>query len=282
MQRETLPRFSDRLTLGSAALSVSPFCLGMVAEPEAVLAAYDAGINLFFVTADMHWPFYAPLRRGLEMLFERGGDVRDRVVVIAVSYVTQSEFCAAPFAEVLENVRGLDRLDVLCAGGAYGDEIERRFEVYQWHREVRFAGARAIAASFHDRAAALRYARVGGFDLCFVRYNAAHAGARRDLFPHVAQRRCLLYNFKNVMGHVMPERYDQLGLEPDDWRPRITDQYRFILSTTDLDGMLCAPRTPGEVWALARALEEGPLDEDEQEYLIGLSLLDRGKGRLAR
>src|SRR5436190_890300 len=63
-RRAALPRMTDRLDLGSKGLRVSPFCLGRVKSPDTVLAAFDAGINFFFVTADMHWPGYENLREG--------------------------------------------------------------------------------------------------------------------------------------------------------------------------------------------------------------------------
>ena len=60
--RAHLPRFTDRLALGGQGLAVSPFCVGMVALPETIGAAFDAGINFFFVSADMHWPLYEATR----------------------------------------------------------------------------------------------------------------------------------------------------------------------------------------------------------------------------
>ena len=56
--RARLPQFTDRLALGREGLVVSPFCLGLVRVPETISAAFDAGINFFFLTADMHWPLY--------------------------------------------------------------------------------------------------------------------------------------------------------------------------------------------------------------------------------
>jgi len=282
MARASLPRFTDRLSLAASGLAVSPFCVGMVQRPETILAAFDAGINFFFLTADMHWPYYRHVRDGIQLLLKRGGDIRTRFVVACVSYVTQQEFCSMPFHEVLDNVPGLERLDILCAGGAYGHELDRRLPVYVSHRETRFVGARGIGVTFHDRAAAVRHVQDGTFDLCFIRYNAAHAGARTDLFPRIVNPKALLYNFKNLGGYVTPERCAELGLAPSDWRPKITDHYRFVLSQPALDGILCAPATPDHVDALSRAIEEGPLDEDEEEYLMDLCLLDQGKVELAR
>src|SRR5262245_54155501 len=56
--RQQLPQFRDRLVLGEQGLRVSPYCLGMIRDPETVGAAFEAGINFFFVSADMHWPLY--------------------------------------------------------------------------------------------------------------------------------------------------------------------------------------------------------------------------------
>src|SRR5262245_56096055 len=154
LPRTALPRFTDRLPLGPGGLRVSPFCLGMVGEPATVPAAFDAGLNFFLVTADMHWPLYEHTRRGLADLLARGRGVRDQVVVAGVCYPTQPEFCTAPFRELVDAVPGLKTLDVLLAGGAYAGEFARRLPVYQGHRREGFLGSRALGATFHDRRAA--------------------------------------------------------------------------------------------------------------------------------
>src|SRR6059058_6236261 len=79
-----LPQPAARIPLGKTSLEVSPFCVGIVGDPKTVPAAFDAGINFFFVTADMHWPLYEPTRRGLADLLARGPGTRDRVVVAGV------------------------------------------------------------------------------------------------------------------------------------------------------------------------------------------------------
>src|SRR6185369_15946426 len=111
-----------------------PFCLGMTKSPETISAAFDAGINFFFISADMHWPLYEHTRQGLAELLARGSSVRDGIVVAGVCYPTQPEFCTVPFHELIAAVPGLNRLDVLLAGGAYGGEFERRWPIYRQHR----------------------------------------------------------------------------------------------------------------------------------------------------
>ena len=48
---------------------------------------------------------------------------------------------------------------------------------------------RAIGVSIHDRPRAGRLAEDSILDLLMIRYNAAHPGAERDVFPHLARRR---------------------------------------------------------------------------------------------
>ncbi len=266
---------TDRLSLGSG-LRVSPFCLGLVADPEIVVAAFDAGLNFFFVSADMHWPLYEPVREGLRRLLSRGTAVRDELVVAVVSYVTQPEFCYAPFYEVLEALPGLGHVDLGVIGGSYASDFMTRLAQY----ERRPAGMRGIAASFHQREAAATAISHGLLDLAFVRYNAAHAGAELDLFPRVPpreERRTKLFNFKSVSGYVPPERLAELGLPPEKWRPEPQDHYRFALRRPELDGVLCALDGVAQIEALSRLLSGPALTEDEAEYLKTLAALDAGE-----
>ena len=273
---------TDRLHLGRHKLRVSPFCLGMVSDPATVSAAFEAGINFFFLTADMHWPLYEPARIGLARLLGRGGGIREEIVVAGDCYPTQPEFSIAPFAELVEAIPGLDRLDVLLAGGAYGRELGVRWPVYEDHRQTGYLRNRAVGATFHDRVAAREAILQRQVDIAYIRYNPDHSGASEDVFPHLQDRpRPLLFNFKSTFGYVPPARMTEFGLpDPEYWHPRITDYYRFALTPLEMDGLLISLRTPGEVAALSDALEEGPLTEDEQAYLRDVAGVARGDARV--
>ena len=269
---------TDRLPLGESGLRVSPFCLGMVTSEDTASAAFDAGINFFFLSADLHWPLYEPARRGLEKLLARSKAIREQVVVGICSYMTQPEFCAGALIEGLEAVSGLDRIDLAIIGGSYSDEFLTRVHVYEQIRRYADLGIKAVGSTFHDRLAALLALNHSLVDLAYIRYNPVHPGASSDLFPHLAAppRRTLLYNFKNTVGYIPAERYAELGLNDDYWQPEITDYYRFVLTRPEIDGILCSPTTPTQIEALARALEEGPLDDEEEKYILDLTLLDHG------
>jgi hypothetical protein len=104
-------------------------------------------------------------------------------------------------------------------------------------------------------------------------------GARDDVFPHRPPGGAsLLFNFNSTVGAVAGDQFARLGgLDGDYWRPSFADYYRFALTPPQVDGLLCAPQTPAELEALVRALEDGPLDEEEENYLMNLTALAGGR-----
>jgi len=282
--RAAFPRLTDRLPLGASGPPVSPFALGMVGDPGVVEAAFAAGINLFFISVDLHWPLYEATRQGVARVLASNPGARDTIVIAAVSYVAQPEFLWSPFEELLAAVPELAHLDVTVAGGCYGADVGARARVYREHRETRWRGTRAIGASFHDRPAALRALQDEAFDLVFVRYNPVHPGAREEIFdvigPRSRGRRALLFNFNSTRGWLSDPEYAKHKLGPDYWRPRITDYYRFALSQPALDGILCSLPSIEAVAELERALENGPLDDQDCRYMLQLGKLARGAARV--
>ena len=269
MRRTCLPSPTDRLPIGGCL--ASPLALGIVREPATVIEAFDRGINTFFLTGDLHWPLYEGLRKGLEMLFARGGGIRDEVVVCAASYATQPGFYNGPYTELIAHVKGLERLDAVIGGGAYAHDYEARLPAYELIVEAKAWGARAMGFSFHDRIA-LREAVAGNrVDLAFLRYNPRHPGAKRDVFPAVrAEGRAKVFAFKAAQNHRSADLLAALGLDAY-WVPRKVDHHRYALTHAEVDGLLCAPQTPQELGELLDALAEGPLSEEEEAHLETLA-----------
>ena len=132
--------------------------------------------------------------------------------------------------------------------------------------------ARATGASFHDRATARAAVGLGLVDIAFSRYNASHPNARHDYFPFIEYRPGVLnYNFKSAMPAGTKSRLLELGFPPGARLPDPADHYRFVLSRTAVDGILCSPSSPAEVDELAAALARGAVSPQEEEYMILLS-----------
>lgn len=270
-QGTRLPRAVDRLRLRHTNLAVSPICIGTTESPDTIIAAYEEGINFFFISGDLHWLRYAHTRAGLSRLLDGSPSRRDEIVVAAVSYLDEPMFGHLQFEEVLESVPALGRIDVLLAGAVTSDFSMSRIKSLQSARALNHLGAQAIGASFHER----RYMLSGPaleLDIHYVRYNPGHCKSRIDLFPHMSPEAThLTFVFQSQAARVTAESYRRLGLPDGSWLPSAGDYYRFALTPYHIDGILCSPSTPEEVRLLARALEDKPLTAGEERHMIRLS-----------
>jgi hypothetical protein len=80
-----------------------------------------------------------------------------------------------------------------------------------------------------------------------------------------------VFNFKSTMAQLTKTQFESLRLPPGYRQPQTTDYYRFVLTRPEIDGILCSPQSPQEVRELARALEQGGMSAQEEEYMIWLS-----------
>lgn len=122
---------------------------------------------------------------------------------------------------------------------------------------------RALGVSIHDRPRAGRLAEESILDLLMVRYNAAHPGAEREIFPHLARRR------PAVVAYTATS-WGKLLRAPRGWTGRVPtagDCYRFCLTGPHVDVALCGPRTVAELREDLSALEKGPLDPAELAWM---------------
>jgi hypothetical protein len=273
--RARLPQLSDRLPLGGSGHFVSPLCLGITGDPRTVLAAYELGVNFFFLSADLHWPIYEYTRRGLAQLFLARPGSRERVVVAVISYLSGPLFGALQFHEVIDAVPGLRWVDLLLAGAVSGDsDCTPRLESLAAAKRRGHLGARSIGATFHSRPHALESAKAGTVDIAYIRYNTRHPGARRDVLLLLAQNgrsAPLIFGFKSTMFQVTDQALALAGLGLAPWRPHVTDYYRFALSAPRMNGVLASPMSPSEIVQIHQALASGALTPEEEEYMLQLT-----------
>ena len=112
-----------------------------------------------------------------------------------MSYLDNPLFGALQFHEVTNEIAGLERVDLLIAGAVSSDQsFYSRVEAMSRARAAGQHGARAIGATFHQRPLALVAQHYGMLDISFIRYNSAHPGASRDLFPYLSGRNVPVFN----------------------------------------------------------------------------------------
>lgn len=102
-----------------------------------------------------------------------------------------------------------------------------------------------IGLTSHQRPLAARWAQTGKLDLLMIRYNAAHRGAERDVFPVAHERRIPVVTFtglrwKALLAHT-PED------PPEFTPPSAVECYRFCLANPVVAVALAAPGNRSEL-----------------------------------
>lgn len=226
--------------------------------------------------------FDAAMERGVEYVFWTGlrtGKVRpalvralaarrERLVVAAGATIGLLGGSVRRAAERLLRELRTDYLDVfhLFWVGTTSSWGARTVDALE---ELRAAGKiRASAISIHDRPRAGELAKDPRLDLLMLRYNAAHPGAERDVFPHLAERPAA--SRKAAVVAYTATSWRRLLARPGGWDgPVMTagDCYRFCLSSPYVDLVLTGPGSRAELDANLAALDRGPLSPDEDAWM---------------
>jgi aryl-alcohol dehydrogenase-like predicted oxidoreductase len=235
------------------------FRLGLAAnygiDEDGVRAAMDRGVNLFL------WTMRAkglknPLRGALAQR-------RDEVAVVGFASIGYFGWGVRSGAEKLLRDLGTDHLDVyllgwLGTGSAWTSATEREL------LHLRESGkVRAIGVSIHDRPRAGKLAESSPLDLLMIRYNAAHPGAERDIFPHVQDKKPSILAYTATAWRRLLKR-------PKSWQGQVMsagDCYRFQLSNPHVDLALTGPASRAELEQNLDAVERGPLTPDEDTWM---------------
>jgi aryl-alcohol dehydrogenase-like predicted oxidoreductase len=125
--------------------------------------------------------------------------------------------------------------------------------------KVRFVGI-----SSHDRPLFPKVARGAvraPADFFHIRYNAVHTGAEQDVFPHLPQedRPGIVIYTATCWRKLLKPRLMPAGEQP----LSAADCYRFVLSHPDVNVCITGPSTAERMEQNLKALDAGPLDEEE-------------------
>lgn len=224
----------------------------------AVHKALDAGLNYFFCFGlDTHM---------IKVLRELPARDRERCLIAtgAYNYIWGHQNIARTLERRLRQLR-TDYLDVfLFLGVTKGRQFTPR--VQDELRRLREAGrVRAIGLSTHDRAFAGRLAAEGDVDALMVRYNAAHRGAERDIFPHLQPHNPAVVSFTATRWRYLLRR--PRGWPKDRPVPTAGQCYRFVLSNPHVHVCLTAPSDVRQLEENLAAVAAGPLSAEEMRRM---------------
>ncbi len=224
-------------------------------DEDGVRVAMDRGVNLFLWTG-RHKGLRSPLIDAVKKK-------RDSVAIIGFAKVGWFGWGVRSGAESLLKELSTDHLDVLLlgwlgVGSAWTNTTERELVHLRESGKVK-----AIGVSIHDRPRAGKLAENSPLDLLMIRYNAAHPGAEREIFPHVKDQS------PSIMAYTATS-WRKLLKKPSGWNgPVMTagDCYRFQLSNPHVDIALTGPANRAELEQNLDVVERGPLSEEEARWM---------------
>ena len=120
-----------------------------------------------------------------------------------------------------------------------------------------------LAVSIHDRPRAGRLAEDSILDLLMIRYNAAHPGAERDIFPHLDKRN------PNVVAYTATS-WRKLLKSPKNWDGQVMtagDCYRWCLSNPHVDVTLTGPASTQQFDENLKSIQRGALTSEEDTWM---------------
>jgi aryl-alcohol dehydrogenase-like predicted oxidoreductase len=242
--------------------------LGLAASyglPEAgIREAFERGLS---------YVFWNPTARALtRVLRELPADQRDRLVLATgPSFGFTAGALRRRLEKVLQLLR-IDRLDVLQLYWL-GRMSSLRDAVLEELVKLRNEGkVGAIGVSIHDRKRAGELAESSPLDLFMIRYNAAHPGAEKDIFPHLEARRPSIIAYTATSWRKLLQKPGAF----DGPAATAGDCYRFCLSSPHVDVVLTGPKTVEELRANLAALDKGPLTDAEMGWMRSLGTAVHG------
>jgi aryl-alcohol dehydrogenase-like predicted oxidoreductase len=225
-------------------------------DADGLAAAIDRGANYFFWTPFRTGRVTPVLREALRRDRERHVVATGPSVAVTAGNVTRG-------VESRLRELGTDYLDVyqlfwVGVSSSWRDATADALAKLKEQGKIRAAGV-----SIHDRPRAAELSADERLDLLMIRYNAAHPGAERELFPAFAKRR------PDVAAYTATS-WRKLLKRPSGWEGKVPDAgdcYRFALSSPHVDLVISGPADRAQMEANYDALARGPLGPDDDRWM---------------
>jgi aryl-alcohol dehydrogenase-like predicted oxidoreductase len=267
----------DRRVLGRTGLEVGR--LGISSSygvpGDALEQAFERGVNYIYWGSRR----LASFGEGLKRL----GPQRDRFALVIQSYTRMASLMAWSLERALRELH-FDHTDVLLLG-MWNKPVTPR--ILDAARELKRRGlTRFLAVSTHHRAVVPHFAAEDDFDIVHFRYNAAHPGAEKDIFPHLptvnrpgmvsftATSWGQLVGQANVMARIANPSHP---IPKGERIPTATDCYRFVLSRPEVDVCMTGPSNAARMEEAFEALRLGPMTKEELAWMYRVGRAVAGK-----
>ncbi len=238
---------------------------GKVVGPLGLAASYgvgEKGVELAFERGVRYF-YWGSLRRSSYGKGLRNVLAKDRAgtTLVIQTYTRLGSLMGLSLRRALRWL-GTDHCDVLLLGWWQGMPPARIMDAA---RRLKDSGAvKHLAISTHERPKVPEFS--GVFDIVHVRYNAAHRGAEKEIFPHIPEAR----DSRAGIVAFTATRWGQL-LKPrsglDEKVPTAADCYRFCLTDPHVDVAIAGARSDQDVLDACDGMAKGPLSPDELAWM---------------
>ena len=241
---------------------------------DALEQAFERGVNYIYWGSRRT----ASFGEGLQHLRAQ----RDRLVLVIQSYTRVAALMAWSLERALRALR-FDHTDVLLLG-MWNKPVAPR--ILDAARRLKQRGlTRFLAVSTHQRKLVPQIAAARDFDVVHFRYNAAHPGAEKEIFPQLpADHRPGMVSFTATSWGQLLGKPTLIGvlqgarpLPKNERAPTATDCYRYVLSRPEVDVCLSGPANPAQMEAALDALRRGPMTELELAWMQRVGRAVAGK-----
>jgi predicted aldo/keto reductase-like oxidoreductase len=248
--------FNGPRVLGKTGLKVGR--LGVAASFDAPAYAFEDafahGCNYFYWGSMRK----SGMREAMANLCGRG--LRDKLVVLIQSYSRSPKLMELFFNRAL-NDSGLEYADILLLGWHNKKPSPKILEkALQMKEDGHF---RFLAVSGHNRSLFPQLASESIFDIFHIRYNAAHRGAEKEVWPKLPQT-----NRPGIVTYTATRWKDLMNpkkMPPGQPPLSAGDCYRFVLSNPAVDVGMCGPANSAQMHEALEALKKGPLSPAEMQ-----------------
>jgi predicted aldo/keto reductase-like oxidoreductase len=203
-------------------------------RPADVEAAISAGINY------LNWCGHLD---GLSAAIADLGKQRKQVVVAVQFEARTATGAEREFCSILESLQ-TDYIDIATLyyveAQPEWDEIVAPDGAWQYLAgQKRRRRLNMIGLTSHQRPLAAKWAQSGCLDMLMIRYNAAHRGAERDVFPVACTQGIPVVTFTGLRWKALMQRTPD---DPPGWiPPSAIECYRFCLASPHVAVALTAP-----------------------------------------
>ncbi len=255
-----MPSGFELRPFGNTGMKVTTLGMSATYMPgkKAIYTAYDRGINLFFA-----FGIDIQMKHALREIMRSN---RNKVVLVtgAYNYIWRSQNVRKGLEKRLRQF-GTDYVDVFLFLGVMKPEQLTPVVVEDLLRLREEGKVGAIGVSCHDRKFLGQLAAAGDLNALMLRYNAAHRGADKDIFPHLAAHNPGVISYTATRWTYLLRRPKTL---PKGSRvPTAGECYRFVLSNPHVHTVLTAPRNERQLIENIEAVGKGPLDESDMEFM---------------